>query len=212
MHSSFKTLKTEGRGEIIEKHSRFISSTSPASSEKEALEFINRIRSKYQDASHNVYVYSVHEGETGYCRYSDDGEPSGTAGLPILDVIKQEGLADLAIVVTRYFGGTLLGKGGLVRAYSRCASAGILAAGIIQKVLCRSISLDFDYVFLGKIQAFVSSKSFKVDATEFKDKISMNIWVPADEVCSFTHQIGEITSAKAIITLGNIKYIVMEEQ
>jgi len=115
----YKTVSKEGTAEIVEKKSRFIASVKPVSTEEEALEFVSQVKAKYRDARHNVYAYVVTENNIS--RFTDDGEPSGTAGAPVLDVILKEGLTDVAIVVTRYFGGTLLGTGGLVRAYGKSA-------------------------------------------------------------------------------------------
>jgi len=128
----YKTISKEATVEMEEKKSRFIANVKPVSSEEEALEFINNIRAKYWDATHNVYAYYI-SGENIIQRFSDDGEPSGTAGMPVLEVIKRMELKDLVVVVTRYFGGILLGASGLVRAYSKSAALGIEAAGIVTK-------------------------------------------------------------------------------
>ena len=128
-NDSYRTLSCQAQDEYIVKHSRFIGYAKPVKTEKEAQEFIAEISKKHWDAKHNVYAYSIREG--GIKRYSDDGEPQGTAGMPVLNVILQEDITDCVVVVTRYFGGILLGGGGLVRAYTHSAKIGIDAAGII---------------------------------------------------------------------------------
>ena len=120
--NEYKTVKDIGIAEIVEKRSRFIASVRPVSSEEDALEYLNMLKQKYWDARHNVYAYIIRENNI--MRYSDDGEPSGTAGVPVLDILKREELTDVIVVVTRYFGGILLGTGGLVHAYSKAAKEG----------------------------------------------------------------------------------------
>lgn len=126
MENRYMTVKDRGIAEIVEKRSRFIATVIPIENEAQALEFLDSTRRKYWDATHNVYAYITRENNIE--RYSDDGEPSGTAGVPVLDMLKKEGLTNIAVVVTRYFGGTLLGTGGLVHAYSKSAKAGVEAA------------------------------------------------------------------------------------
>lgn len=127
MKESYITLAKEAKAEIVEKRSRFIATVRPVETEEDALAFLNQLRQDYWDATHNVYAYILEENQL--TRYSDDGEPGGTAGMPVLDILRREKLSNLIVVVTRYFGGTLLGTGGLVHAYSKAAKAGIEAAG-----------------------------------------------------------------------------------
>ncbi|HOQ06313.1 MAG TPA: YigZ family protein, partial [Clostridiales bacterium] len=134
MRKDYLTVSKEAVAEIEEKKSRFIATVRPVSSEQEAQDFINRLKARYWDATHNVYAYYICAGNVVQ-KFSDDGEPSGTAGLPVLEAIKKTGVQDVAVVVTRYFGGTLLGASGLVRAYGRSAALGIDAAGIVRKML-----------------------------------------------------------------------------
>ena len=140
----YKTIYKEAEAEIIEKKSKFIATVRPVKTEEEAQSFIEEMRKKYWDATHNVFAYQIGE-RNQIQRFSDDGEPSGTAGLPVLDVLKGEDVKDVAIVVTRYFGGTLLGTGGLVRAYGKAAKEGLLEAGIIEKKLYRRFHVITDY-------------------------------------------------------------------
>ncbi|HEX3029136.1 MAG TPA: YigZ family protein, partial [Clostridia bacterium] len=148
MLKEYKTVLKQSVAETEEKKSRFIASVKPVKTEDEALEFINGLKSKYWDASHNVYSYYV-GGNNIVQRFSDAGEPSGTAGLPILEVIKRMEVQDLVVVVTRYFGGTLLGAAGLIRAYSKSASLGIEAAVVVKRLQCRTISLIVEYTMFG---------------------------------------------------------------
>lgn len=147
---SYKTIKTENSDEFVEKKSRFIGYAKPVVTEDEAIEFIKKIRARHPDATHNVYAYKVRENNVQ--RYSDDGEPAGTAGIPTLDVIQKEGITDICIVVTRYFGGTLLGAGGLVRAYTKGAKIAIDAAKILERYFCFEYTVNIDYTMLSKIQ------------------------------------------------------------
>ncbi len=131
--ADYKTVRAAASGELTEKRSRFIGYCKPVSTEEEATAFIASIRSRHWDARHNVYAYSLREGNLR--RYSDDGEPSGTAGMPVLDVLQKSGVTDVCVVVTRYFGGVLLGTGGLVRAYSQAARLGLNAAQVVPALL-----------------------------------------------------------------------------
>ena len=151
MQKEYKTVYAGGEGEIIEKKSRFIATVRPVESEEEALAFIEEMRKKYWDARHNCYVYSVGMNREA-TRCSDDGEPSGTAGRPMLDVILGQDIYNVAVVVTRYFGGVLLGTGGLVRAYSLAVQTGLAASTVITKKLGISLKVETDYSGIGKIQ------------------------------------------------------------
>ena len=151
MLEKYKTVYEGGEGEIVEKKSRFIATVRPIQTEEEALAFIEEMKKKYWDARHNCYVYSVGKNRE-YTRCSDDGEPSGTAGRPMLDVILGEDIYNVAAVVTRYFGGILLGTGGLVRAYSRSLQEGLAASTVIEKTYGISMEVVTDYTGIGKIQ------------------------------------------------------------
>ena len=146
----YKTIKKQACAEYEDRKSRFIANVFPVQTEEKALEYLNAVKKKYSDARHNVYAYVLEKDNIQ--RYSDAGEPAGTAGVPILDYIKKEGLSNVIVVVTRYFGGILLGTGGLVHAYSKAAKAGVEAAKPVEMVLCREIRIFCDYNMLGKIQ------------------------------------------------------------
>lgn len=144
----YKSVRGPAQTEIVIKKSRFIAHVAPVSTEEEAVAFIQRIRTEHAEATHNCYAYKAGTA----VRLSDDGEPSGTAGRPIFDVIEKQGISDVCVVVTRYFGGILLGAGGLVRAYSQSAAAGVEAAGVAETVPALDLRLTLDYSLVGKVQ------------------------------------------------------------
>ena len=145
----YKTIRQAASAEFVEKRSRFIGYISPVQTPEQAAEFIDSIKSQHWDATHNVPAYILREGNL--CRFSDDGEPQGTAGMPVLSVMQKEGVTDCAIVVTRYFGGILLGGGGLVRAYSHSAKLALDAGGIVTRALCSIVRVRSDYTFYGRL-------------------------------------------------------------
>ena len=153
----YKTVLEGGTGEIIEKKSRFIATVRPVRNEEEALAFLEEMRKQYWDARHNCYAYSVGRNRE-YTRCSDDGEPSGTAGRPMLDVILGEDIYNVAAVVTRYFGGVLLGTGGLVRAYSGSLQEGLKDSTVIEKIHGISMEIITDYTGIGKIKFLAGEK------------------------------------------------------
>ncbi|HLO04404.1 MAG TPA: YigZ family protein [Symbiobacteriaceae bacterium] len=144
----YKSVRGPAQTEIVIKRSRFIAHVAPVSTEAEAVAFIQRIRTEHAEATHNCYAYKAGNA----VRLSDDGEPSGTAGRPIFDVIEKQAISDVCVVVTRYFGGILLGAGGLVRAYSQSAAAGVEAAGVAETVPALDLRLTLDYGLVGKVQ------------------------------------------------------------
>lgn len=196
MLESYKTLLEGGTGEIVEKKSRFIANVRLVESEEEALAFIEEMKKKYWDARHNCYVYSVGLNRE-YTRCSDDGEPSGTAGRPMLDVILGEDIYNVAVVVTRYFGGILLGTGGLVRAYSKAVQEGLAGSRIIEKKYGISLEVTTDYTGIGKIQYIAGERKLPVLDTEYTDKVVMKLLVPAGETDSVQKAITEGTSGCA---------------
>ncbi|HOA54814.1 MAG: YigZ family protein [Clostridiaceae bacterium] len=209
MRKDYLTVSKEAAAEIEEKKSRFIATVRPVSSEQEAQDFINRLKTKYWDATHNVYAYYIC-AESTLQKFSDDGEPSGTAGLPVLEAIKKLEVQDVAVVVTRYFGGTLLGASGLVRAYGKSAAVGIEAAGIVRKLLCTEVRVTIDYSMLGRIQAAIASRGYSVKDTVYTDNVSMDVYVPVDEFDFFTALITEESNGRADISAGEKVYITKE--
>lgn len=206
MRKEYLTVLNEASAELEEKKSRFIATVKPVASEEEAQEFVDSLKTKYWNATHNVYAYYIC-GDQELQKFSDDGEPSGTAGMPVLEAIKKLGVQDVAVVVTRYFGGTLLGAAGLVRAYGKSATLGIEAAGIVTRRLCIQTRIVMDYSLLGKIQALMASKGYRIMDTVYSQDVEMVVYIPVDEFEEFSTLVIETTSAKAIIDPGEKTYI-----
>lgn len=198
MLDRYKTVYEGGEGEIIEKKSRFIATVRPVETEEEALAFIEEMRKKYWDARHNCYVYSVGKNRE-YTRCSDDGEPSGTAGRPMLDVILGEDIYNVAVVVTRYFGGVLLGTGGLVRAYSKSVQEGLKASTVIEKIYGISLEVVTDYTGIGKIQYIAGENSLPILDSEYTDKVTLHLMVPSDQVDFVQKALTEGTNGRAVM-------------
>lgn len=173
--------------ENIINRSRFISQCFPVKSEEEALAFLAEVRSKYADATHVCYAYRVGElAET--TRFSDAGEPSGTAGMPILDVLRNNDVTDALITVTRYFGGILLGTGGLVRAYSSGAVEALKLAGKVERLPAALINLNIEYTHYGQLEGYIRQNA-RVDKVDYTDIIEMTVSVKADEADAFIAEI-----------------------
>ena len=196
MLEKYKTVYKGGEGEIVEKKSRFIATVRPVKTEEEALAFIEEMKKKYWDARHNCYVYSVGKNRE-YTRCSDDGEPSGTAGRPMLDVILGEDIYNVAAVVTRYFGGVLLGTGGLVRAYSKSLQEGLAASTIIEKTYGISMEVITDYTGIGKIQYIAGEQKLPVLDSEYTDRVVLHLLVPSDQISYVEKTITEGTNGRA---------------
>lgn len=205
MVERYKILWEGGTGEIVEKKSRFIADTKPVEAEEEALEFIESVRKKYWDARHHCFAYCVGD-KNQVVRCSDDGEPSQTAGRPMLDVLLGEELHDVCVVVTRYFGGTLLGTGGLVRAYSEAAREGIRNSRVLEKCLGRRMGIDTDYTGIGKIQYILAQRQITVLHTEYTDKVRLEVMVPSGEAKGLEAEITEGTSGRAAVDEGELVY------
>lgn len=192
----YKTVLEGGTGEIVEKKSRFIATVRPVKSEEEALAFLEEMKKKYWDARHNCFVYSVGLNRE-YTRCSDDGEPSGTAGRPMLDVILGEDIYNVAVVVTRYFGGVLLGTGGLVRAYSKAVQEGLAASRIIEKRRGISMKVTTDYTGIGKIQYIAGERSIPILNSEYTDKVVLELLIPSDDTEAVQKAVTEGTNGRA---------------
>lgn len=202
MKAQYKIVYEGGTSEIIEKKSRFIATVAPVKTEEEALEFIESLKKKYWNASHNCMAYVIGENQE-LLRFSDDGEPGGTAGKPILDVILGAKLHNAAIVVTRYFGGTLLGTGGLVRAYSSAAQAGLLASKIITRISGFKLKITTDYNGLGKIQYILGEKKIQILDSEYTDIVVLYALVPSDMLEQIQSDITEGTAGRAKLHVGD---------
>ncbi|MCD8153351.1 MAG: YigZ family protein [Clostridiales bacterium] len=196
MLEKYKTIYTGGEGEITEKKSRFIAGAYPAETEEEALAFIERTRKKYWDARHNCYAYTVGQNRE-FTRAGDDGEPSGTAGRPILDVLLGEDIHNAVVVVTRYFGGILLGTGGLTRAYSRAASEGLRAAVVVEKIHGFSLAIGTDYTALGRLQYFAGEQELPILEAEYTNRVRLKLLVPADRIGTVEKAVTEATGGRA---------------
>lgn len=199
----YNTLTQRETAEIIEKKSRFIADASPVNTETEALAFIAKIKGKYPDARHHVYAYTVKENGTQFIRYSDDGEPQGTGGLPVLDVLKKKQLENTVIVVTRYFGGILLGAPGLTRAYSGSAAEVVSKAGISQFCACKKVTITVTYSDTGRIQNLLNSLSGKIQmqaqAPKFTHEVCFPVFVYAEDLPKFKEIIIDSTDARAVL-------------
>lgn len=196
MLEKYKTIYQGGVGEIVEKKSRFIATVRLAESEEEALTFIEEMRKKYWDATHNCYAYVIGERRE-ISRCSDDGEPGGTAGRPMLDVLLGEELYHTAVVVTRYFGGTLLGTGGLVRAYSKAVQEGLRCSQIIEKLHGQILEVHTDYNGIGKIQYFAGENKIPILDAEYTDKVVMKLLVPYEKLEAAEKAITQATCGRA---------------
>lgn len=198
MLEQYKTVYEGGESEIVEKKSRFIATVRPVESEEEALKFLEEMKKKYWDARHNCFVYSIGMNRE-FTRCSDDGEPSGTAGRPMLDVILGEDIYNVAVVVTRYFGGVLLGTGGLVRAYSKAVQEGLAASRVILKKQGISMKIITDYTGVGKIQYIAGERKLPILDSEYTDKVMMKLLVPVQDIGSVQKAITEGTNGRAKI-------------
>ncbi len=174
--TEYLTVGREAVDEFTEKRSRFIGAIRPVKTEQEAQEFIRERTKQYWDAKHNVYAYVLNGGSL--CRFSDDGEPQGTAGIPVLDVLRKEGLTDCVVVVTRYFGGILLGGGGLVRAYSHGAKLAVDAAGVVAMRLCLTGTVTCDYAQYGWLPGLLLEQGATVGEAAFADTVTVHFTLP----------------------------------
>lgn len=199
--NTIKTLYLGGTAEVIEKKSRFIATLKPVSSEAEAVAFIEETKKKYWDARHNCSAFTIGENnETTRC--SDDGEPSGTAGKPMLDVLLFNKVHNAAVVVTRYFGGVLLGTGGLVRAYQAAVREGLNNSTVLEKKEGILYHIETDYNGIGKIQYILGKENINILSTEFTENVSVEIMLPADKKTSVINQITEATNGKTVLLPG----------
>ena len=206
-----KTVYSGGEAEIVEKKSRFIATVRPVTSEEEAVAFINEMKKKYWDARHNCSAFVIGDNmEISRC--SDDGEPAQTAGRPMLDVLLKEEIHNVAVVVTRYFGGTLLGTGGLVRAYQKATQEGLAASVIIDKQPGRKLTIGTDYTGLGKIQYLIGKENFTTIDTIYTDQVEIIVMVPKELQVKFEKDIIEATSGNARISWGDeVLYAIIDK-
>lgn len=190
-----KTVHKGGNAEIIEKKSRFIGEIFPVKSEEEAMEILEQVKKKYWDARHHCWAYVIGDDRIQE-RLSDDGEPSGTAGKPILEVIRGQQVCNLLVVVTRYFGGTLLGTGGLVRAYTEAAKQALSASTIITRTTGYKLRIETDYTGLGKIQYLLGQRKIPIVGSEYAEQVAITIYVSEEAEKEIVHQITEATNGQ----------------
>lgn len=197
---NYFTVSEAAEASFIEKRSEFIGYIAPVKTNDEAVEFINSIRAKHRKAKHNVYAYILRNDNIS--RYSDDGEPQGTAGMPVLDVLQKRGLVDVCIVVTRYFGGILLGGGGLVRAYSHCASITCDSAKIMNMCSCSRIFLEMDYNLYGKVSYVLPNFKTITVNSDFGDNVKLELLVTDDMTQPLKSELIEISNGNISINDG----------
>ncbi|CAM5797265.1 MULTISPECIES: YigZ family protein [Brevibacillus] len=206
MLQQYKTIAGYGEDEIVIERSRFIGYAQRVTSEEEAAAFIAMIKKKHWDATHNCSAFVIGENDQ-IQRSSDDGEPSGTAGKPILECIKKNGVKDTAVVVTRYFGGIKLGAGGLVRAYTAGTVIALKAAGIVVHTLHQKISVSVDYTWWGKVENELRIGQQRVVGTDYTDKVTVHVLIPDGEQDDFVAHLTDVTNGQAHIVLGEKEYV-----
>ncbi len=201
---AYQTIAARAEAEVVEKKSRFIAQLAPAATEEAALAFLEAVRTEHAQARHNVYAYIVRsaDGAAERVRYSDDGEPSGTSGMPTLQVLQHAGLADIICVTTRYFGGTLLGTGGLVRAYSAAAQAAIDAAQVVTISSCADVSLHIPYALYEQVQRLAGTLGAQIIDSAFADDVSLTLRILADEGDEVVARFVESTRGQARIEVS----------
>ncbi len=204
-YAPYKIIEYGGEGEIVEKKSRFIAHVQATCTEEAAAAFIEAEKKRYWDARHHCYAYIIGEqGET--VRYSDDGEPSGTAGRPILEVLTGSGIRNLTLVVTRYFGGTLLGTGGLVRAYTQAAQAGLAASRVAVMQYGHTLTVETDYNGIGKIQYLLGQRGIPIEDSVYTEQVTVRFHVPCEEKDKLIKDITEATAGAAKVGVSDPFY------
>lgn len=201
----YKIIEYGGVGEIEEKKSRFIAHVASVSTEEEAVAYIEAKKKQFWDARHNCYAYVLGE-QAQTMRFSDDGEPTGTAGRPILEVLVSSGIRNIIVVVTRYFGGTLLGTGGLVRAYTKAAQAGI-AASVVRTMCCGfEMSIVTDYNGIGKVQYLLGARGISTEDADYGEQVTVRVNIPYKDKDSVIKEITDATAGNAKITVSEPIY------
>jgi len=206
MLSHYYTVKGYGEHEIIIQKSRFICYVERVTSEEEAIEFIQKIKKKHHDANHNCSAYLI--GENDHIqKANDDGEPSGTAGVPMLEVLKKKKLKDTAVVVTRYFGGIKLGTGGLIRAYGKSVSEGLQATGMVERKLMRIMNTNIDYTWLGKVENELRSSTYLLKEIHYLNDVNVEAYVEEEKKTDFIEWMTELTNGQGKISAGDVVYL-----
>ncbi|MFJ6412367.1 YigZ family protein [Terribacillus saccharophilus] len=206
MLTTYFTVKTEGSHEIVIQKSRFIGHVKRVETEEEAINFVQKIKKEHKDATHNCSAYMIGEHDL-IQKASDDGEPSGTAGVPILEVLKKKGLKDTAVVVTRYFGGIKLGAGGLIRAYSGSASQSIDEIGVVKRQLMQLADIHIDYTLLGKVENELRQSAYTLRNIDYADRVVLHAAFQSGQEEEFQAYVTDMTNAQAEVTFGGQEYI-----
>jgi len=206
MLANYLTVKSEGQHEIVIEKSRFIAHIARATTEEEAQEFIQRIKKEHNSATHNCSAYLI--GETDNIqKANDDGEPSGTAGVPMLEVLKKRQLKDTVAVVTRYFGGIKLGAGGLIRAYGKSVSEGLNHIGVVERQLQQIVHITVDYTLLGKMENELRNSVYPIKEMNYMEKVEIKMYVPINEKETFKEWIIDLSNAQSEIVFGEEEYL-----
>lgn len=208
MAKDYKTVLENASDEFVEKRSRFIGYCKPVKTEQEAIDFINEKRSEHWNATHNVYAYSLREGNIK--RYSDDGEPSGTAGMPVLDVIVKNEIFDVVVVVTRYFGGVLLGTGGLVRAYSHGSKIAVEAAKPVIMQNCLVCEARCAYNQYGKVSSLIIGVGAAVDNTVYESDVLVKFHIKPDLLGTLNKKLADATSGEVTVEQKDEQYFAVQ--
>ncbi|MFD1204725.1 MULTISPECIES: YigZ family protein [Sporosarcina] len=206
MREDYRTVKLEGESEIVIQKSRFLTYVRRVETEEEAIEFIQEIKKKHHNATHNCSAYMIGEHDQ-IQKANDDGEPSGTAGVPMLEVLKKQGLKDTAVVVTRYFGGIKLGGGGLIRAYGRATTEGIAATGVVERKLHQIVNITIDYTWLGKVENELRQSPYPLKEMLYEENVRIVMYVPMAETDKFYDWITEMTNGQAEISANSTIFL-----
>ncbi len=202
----FHTLRQAGNSELEIKRSRFLGRAEPVAGVDGFQSLLARVKHDYPEASHHAFAYRIGRG-AGAARFSDDGEPGGTAGRPIMEVLIREDVVDTAVVVTRYFGGTLLGSGGLTRAYSQAAAEALRGAGLLRMVPHTEMAATVEYQHFGAVEQALRRLGIALQQTTFTDVVSISVHVPAGEEASFETLLGDLTAGAALVEAGDTVYV-----
>ncbi|UTR05618.1 YigZ family protein [Alkalihalobacillus sp. LMS6] len=206
MLENYKTVKERGNHEIVIQKSRFIAHFKRTKTEQEALDFIQEIKKEHWNATHNCSAYLIGEQDL-IQKANDDGEPSGTAGVPMLEVLKKRRLKDIAVVVTRYFGGIKLGAGGLIRAYGSSVSEGLNHVGVVNRTLCYTMETTIDYTWLGKIENEIRQSLYQLKEITYADLVTIHVYVEANNVDAYLEWMTELTNGQSETKQGKSVYL-----
>ncbi|KQL36771.1 MULTISPECIES: YigZ family protein [Bacillaceae] len=209
MRNDYHTVKGYGESEIIIQKSRFLTYVNRAETEEEAQDFINSIKVKHKDATHNCSAYIIGEHDN-IQKANDDGEPSGTAGVPMLEVLKKQGIKDTVVVVTRYFGGIKLGGGGLIRAYGKATTEGVTAAKVVERKLHHLMKVSIDYNWLGKVENEVRNSEYPLKDINYADSVEVHVYVKAEDESNFSDWMTEMTNGQCKIEIVEKEFLEFE--